>query len=76
MIKCDLITKEEFLHQANRMFLGLDVDVIGGHRVLGSIIGSVKSCNNLMKEKVQLKKLAKHSKVSPQNLYKSFTNGV
>ena len=70
VIKYHLITKPEFAHKANKDFSGLDVDVFEGHRVLGSVIGSDESCNDFLKEK----KLAKHSKVSPQNMYKSYTN--
>ena len=74
-------TKPEFVQKANKVFSGLDVDVIEGHRVLGSVIGSDESCNDFLKEKSvnysnMLEKLAKHSNVSPQNVYKSFTNGL
>ena len=46
---------------------------------MGSVFGSGKSCNDFLKEKSMnysnmLEKLA--SKVSPQNVYKSFTNGL
>ena len=45
------------------------------------VIGSDESCNDFLKEKSvnysnMLEKLAKHSKVSPQNVYKPFTNGL
>ena len=81
VIKCHLITKPEFVQKANKVFSGLDVDVIEGHRVLGSVSGSDESCNDFLKEKLvkyskMLEKLAKHSKVSPQIVYKSFTNGL
>ena len=80
VIKCHLITKLEFVQKSNKVFSGLDVDVIEGHRVLGSFIGSDESCNELKEKSVNysnmLEKLAKHSKVSPQNVYKSFTNGL
>ena len=81
VIKCHLITKPEFVEKTNKVFSGLDVDVNEGDRVLGSVIGSDKSYNNFLTEKSvnysnKLEKLAKHSKVSPQNVYKSFTNGL
>ena len=50
MNKCHLITKLKFVQKANKVFSGLDVDVIEGHRVLGSVIGSDKSCNGFLKE--------------------------
>ena len=77
VIKCHLITKPEFVQKANKVFSGLDVDVIKGHLFLGSVIGSDESCNDFLKEKSvnysnMLEKLAKHSKVSPQIVHKSF----
>ena len=80
VIKRHPITKPEFVQKTNKVFSGLDVDVIKGHRVLCSGTGFDKSCNNFSKEKSvnysnMLEKLAKHSKLSPQNVYKSFTNG-
>ena len=81
VIKCHLITKPEFFQKTNKVFLGLDVNVIEGHRVLGSVIDSDERCKDFLKESSvncsnMLEKLAKHSKVSPQNVYKSFTNGL
>ena len=73
VLKCHLITKPEFVQKANKIFSGLDFDVIEGHRVLGSVISSDECCNNFLKEKsvkdsIMLEKLAKLSKVSPQNV--------
>ena len=61
--------------------MGLYVNVIEVHRVLGSVIDSDERCNDFLKESSvncsnMLEKLAKHNKVSPQNVYKSFTNGL
>ena len=50
VIKCHLITKPEFVQKANKVFAGLDVDVIEGHRVLGSVIGSDESFNDFLKK--------------------------
>ena len=60
-------------------FLGFDVDIFEGHRVLGSVIDSDKIYNYFRKEKLTnyssvLSKPAKQSRLSTQNLYKSFTN--
>ena len=81
VITCHLTTKPEFVQKANKVFSGLDVDVIEGHRVLGSVIGSNENCIDFLKEKSvnysnTLERLAKHSRVSPHNVYKSFTNGL
>ena len=79
VVKCLLITRTQFVHKASKVLVGLDVDVIEAHRVLDSVIGSDKSCNDFLKEKLMNysnmhEKLAKHIKVSPQNMYKPFTN--
>ena len=81
VIKCHLIAKPEVVQEAKKVFSGLGVDNIESHRVLGSVNGSDEKCNDFLKEKSMnysnmLQKLAKHSKVSPQNVYKSFTNGL
>ena len=49
---CHLITKPDFVLKANKDFSGLDVDVIEGHRILGSVIDSDESCNDFLKKKV------------------------
>ena len=51
VIRGHLFAKQEFLQEANISFLGLDDNDIDSHRVLGSIIGSDKNCNNFMNEK-------------------------
>ena len=51
VIKCHINTKPEFVKKANEVFLGLDVDVIEGNRVLVSVISSDESCNVFLKEK-------------------------
>ena len=50
VIKCQLITKPEFLQKPNNVFSGLDVDVIEDHRILGSVIGFDENCNDFLKE--------------------------
>ena len=52
-------------------FSGFVIDLIEGQRVFGSVIGSDKSCNDSMKEKLtiyssMLNKLAKHSEYPPR----------
>ena len=71
VIKCLFITKPEFVQKANKIFSGLDVNVIEGHRVLCSNIGSDECYNDFLKEEIVnysklLEMLAEHSKVSPQ----------
>ena len=81
VIKCHLITKPDFEQRARDLFANEDVEVIKGHRVLGSVIGTEERCQEFFDEKSNtysklLKKLSKHAKVAPQNVYKAFTNGV
>ena len=44
MTEYHLVTKPEFFQKSNKKFSGFDADVIEGHRVLGSVIGSDNSC--------------------------------
>ena len=81
VIKCHLIIKPNKRENAEKMFASNDVDIIEGHRVLGSVIGSENECQKFMNEKKDeytklLNKLSEHGKTSPQSVYKSFTNGV
>ena len=81
VIKCHLIKKPDFEQRARDLFANEDVAVINGHRVLGSVIGTEERCQEFFDEKSNtysklLKKLSKHAKVAPQNVYKAFTNGV
>ena len=66
---------------AEKFFASNDIDIVEGHRVLGSVIGSQNECSNFLKEKKDdyaklLNKLSKHAKTSPQAVYKCYTNGV
>ena len=81
VIKCHLITKSDFEQRARDLFADQDVEILKGHRVLGSVIGNDESRREFFDEKSQtytslLKKLSKHAKIAPQNVYKAFTNGV
>ena len=54
---------------------------MGGHRVLGSVIGSSEACHAFQSSKLTeytniVNKLASHAKKSPQNVYHAFTKGV
>ena len=78
--KRHLITKSEYIPIAIEKFKDLDVEVVAGHRVLGSVIGSNDSCEKFLHEKSKehnelLGKFAKHARISPQNVYKCPTQG-
>ena len=79
--KCHLITKAEFVSDGKNGLKGEEVDIIDGSRVLGSVIGNVDSCRQYIEDQKQnylriLQKLAKHAKITPQNVYKCLTNSV
>ena len=42
--------QNQSLNRKRKIFLGLEVDLFECHRVLGSVVGSDKSCNNFMKK--------------------------
>ena len=71
LTKCHLITKSELNQSAREKFRDLDVQIIDGFLVLGSIIRSDESCKKFLDEKKKRamwhseKKLAVNSKISP-----------
>ena len=79
--KCHLVTKTDHKKVAMTLFENLDVELVDGHRVLGSVIGSSSACEKFKVEKANefstlLNKLATHAKKSPQNVYHALTKGV
>ena len=81
LTKCHLIVRKNKIETAQEIFAGQNIDLLDGHRVLGSIIGSDTACASFMVDKANenvklIKKLADHSKVSPQSVYKAYTQGV
>ena len=79
--KCHIIAKPGEIDEAREMFDKEDVDIIDGHRVLGSVIGSETACTHYKAEKISeynkiVEKLSKHANTSPQNVYHCFTKGV
>ena len=72
--KCHLITKDSSLDIVKDLFKGEDVELVGGHRVLGSAIESSEACHVFQSSKLTeyaniVNKLASHAKKSPQNVY-------
>ena len=45
LTKCNIIAKTENMKQAQSLF-NKDVEIVDGHRVLGSVIGSEVACDN------------------------------
>ena len=81
LVKCHLVVKPGLKEKAAVFFEKHEVNFIDGHRVPGSFIGTSDSQRTFLEEKATerinlLKKLAKHAKTSPQNVYKSITNVV
>ena len=44
LTKCNIITKTENINQAGKLFNNSGIEVVEGHRVLDSVIGSESSC--------------------------------
>ena len=64
--ECHIITKDSSLDKAK-------VELVGGHRILGSVIGSSEACHTFQSSKLTeyaniVKKLASHAKKSPQKV--------
>ena len=53
VIKCHLIVKSDFEQRAQDLFANQDVEILKGHRVLGSVIGNEESCQQFFEEKSQ-----------------------
>ena len=51
LTKCNLIVKESSLEKAKKSFDSNDIEIVPGHRVLGSTIGSKAACDEF-REKV------------------------
>ena len=50
--KCHLITKDSSLHKAKDLFKDEDVELMGGHCTLGSVIGSSEACHTFQSSKL------------------------
>ena len=66
---------------ATALFENFDVELVDGHRVLGSVIGSSSACEKFKVEKETdfsklLNELATHAKKSPQNVNHTLAKGV
>ena len=80
LTKYNTIVKDHSLDKAARVN-SKDVEIVSGHRVLGSTIGSEAACNAFKEKTIkeyrdQLNKLSLHAKKSPQNVYHAFTKGI
>ena len=45
LTECNIIAKTENMKQAQSLFNKKDVEIVDGHRVLGSVIGSEAACD-------------------------------
>ena len=78
---CHLITKDSSLDKAKDLFKDENVELVGGHCILGSDIGLSEACHAFQSSKLTeyadiVNRLASHAKKSPQNVYHAFTKGV
>ena len=75
------LAKTEHLKQAQKLFIKENVEIVDGHRVLGSVIGSESACEKFRNHKQSeynqiVEKLSKHAKIFPQNVFHCFTKGL
>ena len=76
-----IIAKKNHIENAKKIFKNKDVDILEGHRVLGSLISSAFACHNF-KTKIASEHakttstLSQHAKTAPQNVYKAYTKGM
>ena len=81
IIKCHLITQDSSLDKAKDLFKDEDVELVGRHRILGSVNGSSEACHAFQSSKLTdyaniVNTLASHAKKSPRNVYHAFTKGA
>ena len=70
-----------FLQKAKNFCDSIDMEIVPGHRVLGSTIGSEAACNEFRENVTteyqhKVAKPATHARKSPQNVYHAFTQGI
>ena len=58
-----------------------EVDILEGHRVLVSVIGSASACHDLITKIVSehaktISKRSQHAKTAPQNVYQAYTKDM
>ena len=82
---CHIIAKKNQLENAKEIFKNEDVDILEGHRVLGSVIGSASACHDFKTKVVSehaktISKLAQHALNSPSecisSVYQRYANQV
>ena len=81
VIKCHLITKEDFVNDAKNVLKGEEFDIFGRSRVLRFVIENLDSRRQYIKNQKQnylsmLQKVAEHAKFAPQNVYKRLTESM
>ena len=81
LTKCNLFVKDNFLEKAKNSLDSINIEVVPGHRVLGSRIGSEAMCNEFREKTTteyhhQIEKFVTHARKSPQNVNHAFTQGI
>ena len=74
-------SKKNRRDSAIKIFEGINIKMVEGFRVLGSVIGTPLACDKYMESKIEktatlTEKLSKTAKTSPQNAYSCYTKGV
>ena len=79
--KCHIIAKKNHIENAEEIFKNKYVDILEGHRVLGSVISSASACHDFKTKIVSehakaISKLSQHAKRAPQNVYQAYNKGM
>ena len=76
--KCQLIVKENCRESAKKVFEVINITMVDGFRVLGSVIGTPSACDKYIESAIEktatlTENLSKIAKTSPQNAYSCYT---
>ena len=76
--KCQLIVKENCRESAKKVFEVINITMVDGFRVLGSVIGTPSACDKYIESAIEktatlIENLSKIAKTSPQNAYSCYT---
>ena len=72
--KCHIMTKKNHTEHPEETFKNKDVDILKGHRLLGSVVRSASACHDI-KTKIAsehaktISKLSQHAKKQPLRMY-------
>ena len=75
------MTKKDHTEHPEEIFKNKDVDILEGHRLLGSVVHSASACHDI-KTKIAsehaktISKISQNAKTAPQTVYQSYIKGM